>query len=235
MDIKSLKPKGKIDLWKMRKPFKVLLAILIIIIIALGVYSALDQLGYVKAMKMALQYQKQTALNKEDKAILNKLKKMIVLPEDVTPTMALISDVDALKKQQPGFFANAKNGDRLIIYSDQAIIFDAKAGKIVKVGAVQFTQAQVQPVNFAIYNSTEDAAKTADMEKKLTGTFKNAVVAVKGSAAKTDYPETLVVDLVGNNPEIDKIAEAVGGKVSALPSGEKKPEGAVVLIIIGQK
>lgn len=48
--------------------------------------------------------------------------------------MAIVTDIDKLKEDQP-FFANAtKNGDRLIIYPDMAIIYDAKANKIVKVG-----------------------------------------------------------------------------------------------------
>lgn len=248
MEIKTLKPeklKEKMTGKKrMPKLIKIILILLVLVLIGGGVYYALDSMGYIKAFKLAMEYQRQTALSKEDAAILSQLKRIILLPEDVNPTMADITDVDALKKSQPGFFANANNGQKLIIYSDQAIIFDVKANKIVKVGPVQFTgqqeQAQapqVQAVPFAIYNSLKDDptnAKTAEMEAKIKAAFNNAVVTVKENSAKFDYPGILVVDLLGNNPDIQKVADAVGGKVSALPAGEKKPEGVAVLVIIGK-
>lgn len=227
---------------KMPKLLKIILCLLLIALVAVGIYAALDNAGYIKAMKLALQYQKQTALSKEDAAVLAQLKKIILLPDDVNPTMADITDVEALKKTQPGFFANASNGQKLIIYSDQAIIFDAKANKIIKVGPVQFNNqegatGQVQQVPFAIYNSLRDDptnAQTTAMEAKIKAAFNNAVVTIKENSAKFDYPGILVIDITGNNPDIQKVADAVGGKVSALPAGEKKPEGVAVLVIIGK-
>jgi hypothetical protein len=247
MELKIFKPKeGKdqplkafdsLKKRKMPKILKIILCLLLIALVAFGIYTALDKAGYIKAFQLALQYQKQTALTEEDKAVLVQLKKIMVLPDDINPTMAKITDIDALKKQQPVFFANAKNGDRLIIYPDQAIIFDAIANKIIKVGPVQITQNQEQSVNFAVYNSLRDDpdnAKTAEMETKIKTVFNNAVVTVKENSAKYDYPQTLVVDISGNNPDIQKIAAAVGGTVSPLPAGEKKPEGVAVLVIIGK-
>jgi hypothetical protein len=246
MEIKTLKPekllKEKIGKRRMPKLLKVIVIVIVLVILGGGVYYALDRAGYIKAMKLALQYQKQTALSKEDAAILAQLKKIMVLPDDVNPTMANITDIDALKKSQPGFFATASNGQKLIIYSDQAIIFDPKSGKIVKVGPVQFSgnqtgTTQAQSVPFAIYNSLKDDptnVQTAAMEAKIKAAFNNAVVTVKENSAKFDYPQTLVVDIAGNNTEIQKVATALGGKVSPLPAGEKKPEGVAVLVIIGK-
>ena len=111
--------------------------IAVLVILGGGTYYILNRMGYIQALKMAVQYQKQVALNKADQQILAQLKKIILLPDDVAPTMAVINNIDALKKQQPGFFANAKNNDRLIIYPDMAIIFDIGANKIIKVGPVQ--------------------------------------------------------------------------------------------------
>ena len=238
--MRFLNPKDKTGKKKMPKILKVILCLLLIAFVGFGIYAALDTAGYIKALQMAFQIQKQTALSKEDKAILTQLKKIMLLPDDVTPTMAIITDIDALKKQQPTFFANAKKDDRLIIYPDQAIIFDAKANKIIKVGPVQITQnqAQAQPVNFAIYNSLKDDTannQTTAMETKIKAAFNNAVVTVKANSGKFDYPKTLVIDLVGNNPDMEKIAQAVGGQISGLPIGEKKPEGAAVLVIIGKE
>jgi hypothetical protein len=237
MEIKSLKPKDKFGKKKMPKILKIILIILLISFVAFGVYAELNNLGYIKTLQLAWQIQNQ---QQADQKVLAQLKKIMLLPEDITPTMAIITDIEVLKKQQPAFFTNAKNNDRLIIYPEQAIIFDATANKIIKVGPVQLAQnqQQVQPVNFAIYNSLRSDptnAKTDEMENKIKTAFNNAVVTIKANSTKVDYPKTLVVDLIGNNPEIEKIAQAVGGQISGLPIGEKKPEGVAVLIIIGKQ
>ncbi|MFA5187827.1 MAG: hypothetical protein WC460_00510 [Patescibacteria group bacterium] len=239
MDIKSLRPKDKAGKKKMPKILKTVLIILLIAFVGFGIYAELSNLGYIKTFQLAWQIQHQQQLSAEDKAILAQLKKIMVLPDDVTPTMAVITDIDALKKQQPTFFANAKNDDRLIIYPEQAIIFDAAANKIIKVGPVQINQAtQIQSENFAIYNSLKDDPnnlQTTAMEAKIKAAFGNAVVSVKANSAKSDYPKTLVIDIAGNNPDIQKIADALGGQISGLPVGEKKPEGVAVLVIIGKE
>jgi len=147
MEIKKLKPKetegqsfdpfGRAKI-KMPKMLKVICIVVgIVIVIGVGTYYTLNRMGYIQAFKLAVQYQKQVALNKADQQILAQLKKIILLPDDITPTMAVINNIDVLKKQQPGFFADAKNNDHLIIYPDLAIIFDAKANKIIKIGPVQ--------------------------------------------------------------------------------------------------
>jgi len=234
--MRFLKLKDKFGKKKMPKVLKIILCVLFIAFVAFGIYAALSNAGYIKAFKTVWQLQNQ---QQQDQKVLTQLKKIMFLADDVTPTMAVITDIDALKKQQPGFFANAKNGDRLIIYPEQAIIFDAAANKIIKVGPVQLTQTPAaQPVNFAIYNSLRDDptnAKTAEMEVKIKAAFNNAVVTVKENSAKFDYPKTLVIDIAGNNPDIQKIADALGANLSGLPIGEKKPEGVAVLVIIGKE
>jgi hypothetical protein len=107
-----------------------ILAFLVVILFAVGLYSV------IRIKPPAPQ----------DSQILAQLKTIILLPDDVTPTMALVTNADVLKKQQPVFFANVKNGDRLVIYPDIAIIYDYQANKIIKVGPVQ-TAAPAQAQN----------------------------------------------------------------------------------------
>lgn len=75
-------------------------------------------------------------ININDREILNRLNKLILLPENTQPNIAEILDIEALKEQQPNFFANAKNGDRIIIYPEMAIIFSVTENKIIKIGPV---------------------------------------------------------------------------------------------------
>lgn len=235
MDIKALKPKDKVGGKKMPKLLKILIIVLIIVALGAGAYLLLNKYGVIKTVQLAWQMQSQQMA---DQKVLDKLGKILELPKDVTPTMAVVTDAEKLKEAQP-FLANAKNGDRLIIYPDMAILYDTDANKIMKVGPVNITSTpEATPVNFAVYNSlTSDPsnAKTAEMETKIKTAFNNAAVTIKANTAKADYPETLVVDIAGNNPNIQKIADALGAKLSGLPIGEKKPEGVAVLVIIGKQ
>ena len=77
-----------------------------------------------------------------DKQVAARLGTIILLPANVMPTIAVIMDANALRQQQPNFFADAQNGDRLILYPGLAIIYDYSANKIIKIGPIQNVQAQ---------------------------------------------------------------------------------------------
>jgi hypothetical protein len=210
--------------------------IILWVIFALIVLSAitcvvLQKTGYVDVLKMAYQIKQQQQLSAEDKLVLEQLKKLILLPDDVTPTMAVITDVEALKKAQPGFFTNAKNDDRLIIYPDKAILFDVKANKIIQVGPVQFTQAA--SLKFAIYNGTNNGQAVENYQKKLLAAVKDAQVISTGNAVGV-YDNTMIIDITGKNKDsYQAIADALGATVSGLPIKEKAPAGVDFLIIVG--
>ena len=105
-------------------------AVLLILLIILSVFFSIsNQADYVNSPPT-------------DQQILAQLKKIIFLPDDIAPSMAIVMDDQTLKKQQPEFFANVKNGDRLIIYPDLAIIYDYNANKIIKIGPVQNVSSQ---------------------------------------------------------------------------------------------
>ena len=135
-------PAAKIPTWEARPEIsrKSLIFVGIVIILIIG-YFALNKAGYIKNIKPAGQAQNQTA-SVSDQEVLARLKTLILLPDDIMPTMAIINDADLLRQKQPVFFANVKNGDRLIIYPDLAIIYDYQANKIIKVGPVQNAQLQ---------------------------------------------------------------------------------------------
>src|SRR5687767_785586 len=62
--------------------------------------------------------------------------KLIELPSDEKPTIATVSDVEKVKEQ--AFFKNAKNGDKVLIYTNakKAILYRPSENRIVEVGAV---------------------------------------------------------------------------------------------------
>ena len=66
--------------------------------------------------------------------------KLIALPSDEKPTVATVSDAEKVKEQP--FFKNAKNGDKVLIYTNakKAILFRPSENRVIEVGAVNINQ-----------------------------------------------------------------------------------------------
>jgi len=171
----------------------------------------------------------------EAKGLVDKVGKLIALPTGEEPTIATVTDVEKLKDQP--FFAKAKNGDKVLIFTQakRAILYRPSIDKIIDVAPVNIgQQGQVQPIRIALYNGTTTVGLTNKNETELEGKISNTEVVLRENAAKDDYEETLVVDLSGNRKETaEQIAKLLNGKVGSLPKDEKKPEGADILVILG--
>lgn len=180
--------------------------------------------------------------------VVAKVSKHFDLPQDDQVTLATVSDITKLKNQS--FFAKAQNNDKVLIYpkSSLAILYREKIDRIINVGPINTqaeTLAQAQPlvtpspvsmvVRTAIYNGTKTVGLARRAEKSLEAFSRvKTDVVIKANSAN-DYEQTVVVDLSRKNKDsVENIAEFVGGKVGALPAGEVVPEGADVLIILGQ-
>lgn len=76
--------------------------------------------------------------NKEitNQQLLAKVSYLMVLPAKEVPTIATVTDVNRLKNQE--FFANAHNGDKLLIYinADKAILYNPAKNIIVNVAPI---------------------------------------------------------------------------------------------------
>lgn len=82
----------------------------------------------------------------EAKALIAKISKLIVLPTGEMPTVATVSDLEALKDQP--FFASAKVGDKVLIYAQakKAILYSVLLDKILEVAPLNIgTQKAVTP------------------------------------------------------------------------------------------
>lgn len=75
----------------------------------------------------------QVFAKKDAAALIEKVGQLIVLPEGEEPTVATVSDPEKLKNQP--FFANAKAGYKVLIYTNakKAILYDPILNKIVEV------------------------------------------------------------------------------------------------------
>ena len=179
--------------------------------------------------------------------------KLMVLPQQ-SPTLATVSDINKLKGLP--LFSNAKNGDKVLIY-DQGklvVIYRPSVDKIVDVGhlsidqnsSISATQNQAgvssqsqavtpTPAKIArvtILNGSKISGLAKVTAQKLAAAGINVDVVSKINAENT-YDANLVVDLSGKNSALaTKIAQFIGGKVGALPTGENT-NSSDILIILG--
>lgn len=77
----------------------------------------------------------QAVTQKENDILVAKLGQLMVLPDE-QPTIATVADPEKLKDQP--FFANAKKGDRVFIFTNakKAVLYDEVANKIVEVAPI---------------------------------------------------------------------------------------------------
>ena len=188
--------------------------------------------------------------------IIARVSKFMVLPSDEKPSVAILRGVADLAAQQP-FYRDAKDGDILIIYSNRAIIYDAKANKLVSVSPIQQNTATPVPTTVAsgsaqltptptgsplapekvtieVRNGTSTAGLAGNMASELK---KNTLVtSTKTGDAKGAYTTTVLVDLSGGKkPGAVAALEAYLGvkAVTELPKGEVAST-ADILIIVGK-
>ena len=221
---------------------------IIIIIAAIGV-CLYFYVQYQKAQDSLKSQAPQTITQAQ--ALIAKVGLLMELPKNEEPQIATVTDITKLKNQS--FFTNAKDGDKVLIYtkSQLAVLYDPYANKIVTVGPISIGPKRVtpaspgapfgvtptpKPLRIAIYNGTTipGLAKTIQSEIKLKMSY--LTVTETANAAKTSYPQTMVIDITGNNlGEADQLASLLNASISNLPKGEINPTSADLLIILGKK
>ncbi len=120
---------------------KYIVVILVLLVIALGLAA-----GYFYKQSTAGDAKTRESIA-EAKSLSKKVGRLMVLPEDETPTIATVSDPDALRDQS--FFVDAKVGDKVLIYSNakKAILFSPEQNKIINIAPLNAgeTSPQQQP------------------------------------------------------------------------------------------
>jgi uncharacterized membrane protein len=112
---------------------------LIIVILACLSLFLFDQYHDAKAK---LQSGNTTLANSQQaSALLAKIAKIAVLPANETPTIATVANVSKLKGQS--FFANAQNGDKVLVFSreKEAILYRPSTNQIVNIAPVSVSSS----------------------------------------------------------------------------------------------
>ena len=114
---------------KVKKIPSVILIAAILVNVGFSIYS------WYRAGALSKNNPQETA-QEETSRLVSAISKLIILPEDETPTIATVTDLEKLKDQP--FFARAKVGDKVLIYATarKAILYDPAANKIIEVAPI---------------------------------------------------------------------------------------------------
>ena len=113
----------------------VIIIIIILVFVAIPSYYFYSQ--YQKT-QVLLQGSNPSSEN-QAQTVIGEVGKLMILPQE-QPSIATVSDVSQLPKLP--FFANAKNGDKVLIYNaaGEAILYRPSINKIIDVAPVSITQ-----------------------------------------------------------------------------------------------
>ncbi len=181
------------------------------------------------------------------------VRRLMDLPQDSLPTLATVTEKEKLQGQD--FFKNAENGDKVLIYVDEgkAILYRPSINKIIDIAPIQPTEpavagaadqipvgsveSEIMPENISIsfLNGTNITGITRTVEKQLTTLSYDFTVGKRENAKKSNYQETIIVDLTGGalKSQAAELAKILSARVDELPEGETDPETNGLLVIVG--
>jgi len=185
--------------------------------------------------------------------VIAKVSQLMILPEDGEPMVATILDAQALAAEQ-AFYADASDGDKLLIFPNRAIIYNPTNNIIVNVGEVRVVErlpddegteeetaekeeeeesVPPEPVvlDIEIRNGSGKSGAAQVLSDELSSEL-NKITSI-GNADNSNYDSTVIVNISGK--DVSRLVTQLGiTAVQALPEGEEAST-ADVLIIIGSK
>lgn len=235
----------------MKSTYKLVLALLVVALVGAGGWYAWrsqssDDLARLSANAGA------KLTDDQVQRLIERISRFMVLPDEENPSVVVIRDAASLAQQQ-SFYRGAKDGDILVVYSSRAIIYDAKANKLVNVGPIvrndaapaplasgsaqispSVTPAEPEKVTVEVRNGTSTAGLAGSTASDLK---KNSWITTATAAdAKGTYTKTVIVDLSkGSKPNaVAKLKELFSADVvTELPKGEAAST-VDILVIVGK-
>jgi hypothetical protein len=119
-----------------------LIFVIIVVILAISVWSLNSDKSNLTKEVASLNANPQAIVQKQTQGIIDAVGRLMQLPSNETPTVASVSDAATAKKQS-AFFANARNGDKVLLYakSGEAILYRPSTNKVILVAPLTFTSS----------------------------------------------------------------------------------------------
>ncbi len=117
-----------------KKLFKIVIPVVALVAIVVA--------GYFYNQNRLLKQSPQAIAQKEVADLMAKVSKLIVLPAGETPTVATVSDPEALKDQP--FFASAQKGDKVLIFTTakKAILYSVTLNRVIDIAPLNIGNAK---------------------------------------------------------------------------------------------
>ena len=157
-----------------------------------------------------------------------------------TSTVATVKDVESLR-QKDAFFAKAVNGDKVIQFDREALLYRPSTDKIVRLGpsndssvasstaSGSATAAASGKISVEVRNGTPTAGLAGKWKSKLNAGSLYIVDKV-GNAGKDTYTQAYLVNLSGK--DVSSLEKDLGVRaVNSLPEGEASSNQDVVIIV----
>lgn len=136
----------------------------IFILISIVAVCSIVLAGYFYYQLHIAKQNPEAAIQKETTELVNKISQLIVLPEGETPTLATVSDPEALKDQ--AFFANAQKGDKVLIYAQakKAVLYSVTLDKILEVAPLNIGDKTIKNSPSVVPATNESSKNTTESE-----------------------------------------------------------------------
>lgn len=161
------------------------------------------------------------------------ISKLMLLPKDEEPTLAIVQDKSKLTDKF--LKANANNGDQVLVYTNNgfAVIYRPSINKIVAVSpvTVDMALAESSGATIRILNGTNDQNIVIKIQNMIKTAYPDAVL-TSSTANRTDYPTTIVINNSDTKDNlVPSLITTIKGQLGVMPLGEATPTTDLTIII----
>jgi LytR cell envelope-related transcriptional attenuator len=229
------------------KPF-FLITIIGIVVIAAVVILAKNFLTNENSDQPASQPQAEQLAEVEGETdlekLVNRVATLIEINRSEEPTIATVQDPALLKTGQPEFYKEAEVGDRLLVWSDKAVLYSTSKDKLLSVMMIAEPEDAIIDEEPAITSTIEDEAPTINVKNgTLTGGVAGKMktllvgedipVASIGDAKLKSYEKTVIIQLTDKEmpATLKALKDTTGAEVTEPVDGETGLLGDFIVIV----
>lgn len=181
-------------------------------------------------------------------SLVKQVSKHVSVRTDERPTVATVEDANLLRQQRPAFYQEAENGDKLLVWSDKAVLYSPRREVVLAVLPIAYAaigegSTTPAPDESATTTAQEERAPTVEVRNgtNRSGLARGATDKLKadgfttlapGDAKDRSYAKTVYYIKGGSFPvsEPKLLKDIAAERVETLP-GERASEADIVVIL----
>lgn len=187
---------------------------------------------------------KQQVVEKKDdfQDLVKRVSSMVVVNEAEEPSIATVNNADGLRAENPAFYRDAENGDRLLIWSDRVVLYSESKQKIIAFHGFTLPKeptpvvpdtrdviAKAEEPVLEVRNGSGIAGKARTLSDLLAA---EGLTILKPALASKVYPKTFIAV---RSPEafpqtIERLKFLVNAEVMSWPEEEDTKADIIVMV-----